>query len=407
MQRWVKFVKHFRAFGWEPVIFTPENPSVGEQDSSLATEIPDDVEIIRFPVFEVQRLFGKAENSNRLPSEKSLFSSLKSKFGNFIRGNFFIPDARVTWVKPSVKFLTQYIKNHQIDAIVSSGPPHSMHLIALQLKKTFNIPWLSDFRDPWMEILAFHGFSTSAFAVNRHRHLFHEVIQKSDSIVVAHPTIRHQFQSLTQVPVTDITNGYDQEDFNAPIPAEASRQSNQKLRFVFVGILYDILNSDVIWKSLGKIVRTNKDFRDRLELMFVGKVHEAAMKCLHDEGLLPYCVFTGYVSHRLAVGYERTADALLLLTPAKIEYRYVIPGKLFEYMATGKPVICFANEENDAAQIIKRAKVGIVLHPEDEAAITSAFLDIQQVHSDKQEVEKYERKYLTARMVGELNRISG
>ncbi|MBK7149816.1 MAG: glycosyltransferase family 4 protein [Bacteroidetes bacterium] len=405
VQRWVKFVKHLRSFGWEPVIYTPEEPFVQELDKSFLKEIPEGVEILRQPVFEIQKYFGGVVASSANAANKpGYFSAIKKAVGNFIRGNFFIPDARVTWIKPSVKFLSGYLAKQPVDVIVSSGPPHSMHLIAQQLKSKFNIPWLADFRDPWIEILDFHGFKTSSLAKAKHQKLFHGVLADADAVVVAHNTVRDNFQKLTKTRVTAITNGYDEDDFKADVELNLS---DAKFKIVFVGILYDVLNSSCLWKALRELVNENKDFGEKLQLIFVGKIHEAAMSDIRENGLLAYSVFTGYVDHAEAIAYERAADLLLLLTPADSYLKYVIPGKLFEYMASGKPILCTAQPDNDSAKILLASKAGIVVHPNDFQAIKQALKSSTDMYPNRPEVEKYERKKLTEQLVQELNRISG
>lgn len=404
VQRWVKFVKHLRSFGWEPIIYTPENPFVQETDESFLREIPENIEVLRLPVFEIQKYFGGTAPSAISSGKPGFFSGLKKTVGNFVRGNFFIPDARVTWVKPSVRFLSEYLAKNKVDVIVSSGPPHSMHLIAQQLKAKFGIPWLADFRDPWMEILDFHGFKTSWLSRKKHQSLFTEVLADADSVVVAHNTVRNNFQKLTDTKVTAITNGYDEVDFKVSAPLNLS---NTKFKIVFVGILYDILNSSALWKAMKDLIEEDQGFKEKLQLIFVGKVHNAAMRDIHDNSLLPYATFTGYVNHTEAIAYERAADLLLLLTPSNPELKYVIPGKLFEYMATAKPILCTAQPDNDSAQILREANAGVVVHPDDILAIKHALKSGVAFAPNMATVQKYERKQLTASLAQEMDRISG
>ncbi len=404
VQRWVKFVKHLRSFGWEPIIYTPENPFVQETDESFLREIPENIEVLRLPVFEIQKYFGGTAPSAISSGKPGFFSDLKKTVGNFVRGNFFIPDARVTWVKPSVRFLSEYLAKNKVDVIVSSGPPHSMHLIAQQLKAKFGIPWLADFRDPWMEILDFHGFKTSWLSRKKHQSLFTEVLADADSVVVAHNTVRNNFQKLTDTKVTAITNGYDEVDFKVSAPLNLP---NTKFKIVFVGILYDILNSSALWKAMKDLIEEDQGFKEKLQLIFVGKVHNAAMRDIHDNSLLPYAIFTGYVNHTEAIAYERAADLLLLLTPSNPELKYVIPGKLFEYMATAKPILCTAQPDNDSAQILREANAGVVVHPDDILAIKHALKSGVAFAPNMATVQKYERKQLTASLAQEMDRISG
>ena len=409
MQRWVKFVKHLRNFGWEPVIYTPESPFVTEHDKTLLKEIPVGVEVLKLPVLEITKFFGAPTASNQSGVSPTLYSKFKKLLGSFVRGNFFIPDPRVLWVSPSVKFLSEYLSKYKIDAIVSTGPPNSMHLIALGIKEKFNIPWLADFRDPWMEVLKFHDFNISALAMKRHEQLFERVLKNADSIVTAHPSVKEKFSKQTTAPVTAITNGYDEEDLQQTAPANTNAS---KFNIVFVGILYDALNSTTFWEAIAELNKENTLFSDKLHLIFTGKVKEAAMRDLESFGLLRQSEFTGYVNHNIAISYEKAADILLLFTPDGEEFKYIIPGKLFEYLGVQKPVLCVAPEENDSAQIVLATKGGEVVSPTDKTAIKSTLLRMfgafqkGELKVSSSAFEQYERKNLTARLVEVLAAIS-
>lgn len=410
VQRWVKFAKHLRSFGWEPVIFTPDKPFVTERDESLLKDIPSDIEVIRHPVFEISKYFGGAPTAptSSAQAKPSLFSKFKKAVGNYVRGNYFIPDPRILWLNPSVKFLTKYLKQNPVDAIVSSGPPHSLHLIAKQLKEKTDTPWLADFRDPWLEILNFHGFSTSPSVIAKHTALFKSVISTANATIVAHPSVQQSFAKQTKQPVHLITNGYDIADIQAATPAQVD---SSKFNMVFVGIFYGILNSTAFWQAVKELLDENEAFRKQLKLSFVGKAQQEVMNDLQKYQLLPYCEFTGYVNHNIAVGYEKAADVLLLFTPSQPEFRYVIPGKIFEYMAVQKPVLCIAETNNDSAQIIQQANAGSIVGPTDKGAIKAAVLNLYQVYQSgalsqaSSGYEKYERKAQTEVLASILNQL--
>lgn len=410
VQRWVKFAKHLRSFGWEPVIFTPENPFVNERDESLLKDIPADIEVIKHPVLEVSKYFGAAPTApvSGVQAKPSFLANIKKTIGNYVRGNFFIPDPRILWVRPSVNFLLKYLKQKPVDAIVSSGPPHSLHLIAKQLKQKTGTPWVADFRDPWLEILNFHGFSTSPAVLQKHSNLFKSVIDTANATVTAHASVQRNFQLQTKQPVHLITNGYDIADIESAKPAEVD---TTKFNLVFVGIFYGILNSTAFWQAVKELLDENENFRKQFRLTFVGKAQQEVMDDLQKYGLLPYCEFTGYVNHNIAVGYEKAADVLLLFTPSKPEFRYVIPGKLFEYLAVQKPVVCIAEPDNDSAQIIQSANAGPIVSPTDKAAIKSAISNLYQQYQSgnlslsSSGYEKYERKALTEVLAGILNQV--
>ncbi|MEX1382275.1 MAG: glycosyl transferase family 1, partial [Lutibacter sp.] len=183
VQRWLKFVKYFRDFDIEPVVYTVENPKYPILDESLVKDIPKGIEVLKQPIFEPNNLlsfFGKkkTESAGFLNPNPSFFE----KILQYIRANYFIPDARKFWIKPSVNYLKKYISKNNIDAIITTGPPHSMHLIGLKLKKQLGINWIADFRDPWTEIDYFHQLPLSKKAINKHHFLEQEVLLNADKV---------------------------------------------------------------------------------------------------------------------------------------------------------------------------------------------------------------------------------
>lgn len=200
VQRWLKFVKYLRLYGWEPVVYTPSNPELPVTDNSLLNEIPDGLTVLKHPLWEPYQLYkrfsGRSENINTgFLTEKGV-TGWKEKLSVWVRGNFFIPDARKFWIKPSVKFLSGYLEKNQIHAIVSSGPPHSMHLIALSLKKKFNLPWLADFRDPWTGIDYYNDLMLTGYADRKHHKMEQEVLQKADAIVSVGYDMSRNFEKV-------------------------------------------------------------------------------------------------------------------------------------------------------------------------------------------------------------------
>ena len=190
VQRWLKFVKYLRGFGWEPIVYTPENPEAPATDESLLKDIPDNLTVLRTRIWEPYSLYknfigqkkGETINAGFLSEKKK--PGIAEKISVWIRGNWFIPDARKFWIKPSIIFLSQYLKNNPVHAVVSTGPPHSMHLIALGLKKQLHLPWLADFRDPWTNIDFYDKLMLTKFSNEKHKRMELEVLKNADKVVV-------------------------------------------------------------------------------------------------------------------------------------------------------------------------------------------------------------------------------
>ena len=205
VQRWVKFSKYLPSEGWQPVIYTPENPEMQSEDSSLGADVPPEAEIIRRPITEIyslyRRLTGKSASRSQVNMVNGGKKSLAGRLMMWVRGKFFVPDPRVSWVRPSVKFLKKYLREHPVDVIVSTGPPHSMHLIAQKVSLATGIPWISDFRDPWTKIFYFKHLHLSPRTVRKHQHLQTSVLDNSKAVIADWPLVQEEFREMTSTPV--------------------------------------------------------------------------------------------------------------------------------------------------------------------------------------------------------------
>lgn len=355
VQRWLKFVKYFAKFGIEPIVYVPENPTYPITDASLSAEIPKDVTVLKQPIQEPYKLasvFSKKKtktiSSGIITKEKQ---SIAEKIMLWVRGNFFIPDARKAWVKPSVDFLSTYIQNNAVDAIITTGPPHSMHLIGMQLQATLGVKWLADFRDPWTNIGYHKQLKLMPFAKKKHEQLEIDVLQKADAITVTSFTTKDEFASKTKTPINVITNGYDVEQALRP-------KLSSTFTVAHIGSLLSGRNPIALWKALSSFLQQQPAAQKDFELVLAGRVSQDVMSSIEANGLLPYVKLLGYISHDEAVALQRSAQVLLLLEIDAEETKGIIPGKLFEYMAAERPILAVGPDDWDAAKIIKKTNTG-------------------------------------------------
>ena len=213
MQRWVKFAKYLREEGWQPVIYTPENPEQLAVDESLLDEIPAETEVIKTRILEPYELYksflrksGHSREAVEVNPVNAQNKSFLQKSAMWIRGNMFRPDPRCLWIGPSVRFLKKYLSEHPVDLIVSTGPPQSMHIIGMKLAHQTGLPWIADFRDPWTKIFYLKHLSMTKATERWHKIMEKKVLDKADAVVAVSPLVQQEFQSMTQTPVELITN---------------------------------------------------------------------------------------------------------------------------------------------------------------------------------------------------------
>lgn len=409
VQRWLKFAKYLPDFGWEPVIFTPENPDFDLQDQLMEKEISPLLEVIKFPIWEpyqVLRLLKREKiNDPAVIMEKQRKNWL-DKAAIWIRANAIIPDPRVYWVKPSVKFLGELMDTNEFQAIITTGPPHSMHLIGRALKRRYDIPWLADFRDPWSMWEFLDTMPMMEWVRRRHQKLEASVFKEADALVTISPTFQQEMENLSNRNIHLITNGFDPSDL--PADFSPSAVASDTLEIVYTGVIDAIRNPMPFLRAMKEVFGTTED---TIRLTFVGRVSQQVKASVdEDTWLSSHVKFAGYVSHGNVFEYYKKAQLLLLILTNTKNAKGNIPGKVFEYMATGRQIIALGDPEGDTSKIIQRAGAGKVFRHEDRAGMTS-FLE-NYIRSASQEGKPtsntlYERRVLTGKLADLLNKISG
>ena len=355
VQRWLKMAKYLPQHGWQPVVYTPENPEIITPDEALAKEVPNEAEIIKRPITEpyafYKRLTGrKADEKVHLGFlNEGKKKSRREDLAVWLRGNVFIPDARVWWVDPSVKFLTTYLQAHPVDAIVSTGPPHSMHLIALGLKKRLPaLRWIADWRDPWTNIDFYHQLKLTAWADRKHHRQEREVVTRADVNVAVGWTMAEELKALGSRRTEVITNGYDPDD--VPEPPEPV---DEKYSLVHVGNLTATRDIPQLWPVLAELCRTSTEFARRFELRFVGPVDHVALASIDRAGLSDRVTRLGSVDHARAMREMQRARVLLLSVNDTANAKGVLTSKVFEYLAVGRPILAFGPQDGDVARVLE------------------------------------------------------
>lgn len=385
VQRWVKFSKYLPSEGWQPVIYTPSNPEYTSVDRTLEAEIPSEAEIIRRPISEpygiYRRLMGKDSSTDMktltagasggsvtpISSGKKTF---KQRLSLWIRGNLFVPDPRVWWVRPSVAFLKKYLKEHPVDVIVTTGPPHSMHLIGEKLSKATGLSWIPDFRDPWTKMYYLKYLPLTSPVRKRLLKMEQSVLDNASTVLAVTPLVQDDFRRRTSTPVAMITNGYDEDDFVGPV------ESDGLFNIVHTGLFAEDGNPLTLWKVLGKKVAENPEFKEKMRLRLVGKVDGAVMEAIEAEGLKDNVVNLGYKAHEVAVREQRAASLLILPLRNDPDYRPILPGKLFEYLAARRPILGIGQEDGAMARVFEEiALQGRVVCDWNNEALTSTFID--------------------------------
>jgi len=410
VQRWVKFAKYLRQYGWEPIICTPQNPEYPSIDHSFEKDIPADITVLKTPIWEpynvYRNLTGKknqAINAGFISENKK--QGWKDKLSIWIRGNFLIPDPRRFWIKPSVRFLNDYLKENPVDAVITTGPPHSMHLIGMGLKKTFpSLPWVADFRDPWTNIDFYKDLNLTWLADKIHHKLERDVLQKADMVLVVSRGMEEEFAPMKPKKLQVITNGYDESDVQIGTLA-----LDAKFSISHIGTLNAARNPRTVWKVLSEICAENVAFKNDLQIQLVGKVDFSVLEDIQSYGLQEQLLKIDYLSHSEAIAKQNSSQVLMLLINQSGNAKGILTGKFFEYLAAKRPILAVGPTDGDAAVVLNETGAGVIVDFADEQETKKAILNYYNRYKkdtlsiQSESVERFSRRSLTGELAGLLD----
>ncbi len=436
VQRWLKMSKYLPQYGWQPVIYTPSNPEAGMTDESLLKDICPEAEIIKRPIMEPYAIFNALTGSRGAKkSGQKDGSGKQSDSGNsggntgksrtasgavnpinavghksplmrlslWLRANVFVPDPRCLWIRPSVRFLKKYLREHPVDAIVSTGPPHSMHLIARNLHRSTGIPWTADFRDPWTRIFYFKHLPLTRRSRKKYAAMELSVLHEADRVVAVTDNMVRDF--LEELGAHEnscgkfhvIENGYDEEDFAGITAAELPEGFN----LVHTGLFSAEGNPRKLWKVLSELCRENPDFDRNLHLTFAGKTDPEILAAIREAGLETHLTDLGYVPHHEANSLQKAADLLLLPLREEPEAAGILTGKYFEYLAAGRPIAAFGPHGSVLEHSLAATRTGKIFDWDEEAPlkawITAQFTRTSTFDPDTAAISAYTRRCLAGR----------
>ncbi len=416
VQRWLKMSKYLPQYGWQPVIYTPENPEAGMTDESLLRDIAPEVEVIKRPILEPYAVFNaltgnKGKNSGKASAGSGAVNPINAvghksplmRLSLWLRANVFVPDPRFLWIRPSVRFLKQYLREHPVDAIVSTGPPHSMHLIARALHRSTGIPWTADFRDPWTRIFYFKHLPLTRRSRKKYAAMELSVLREADHVVAVTDNMVRDFLEELGPGQQDkgkfhvIENGYDEADFTGITAAELPAGFN----LVHTGLFSAEGNPRRLWKVLAELSRDLPGFGRDLHLTFAGKTDPEILAAVREAGLGDRLTDRGYIPHHEANSLQKAADLLLLPLREEPEAAGILTGKYFEYLAAGRPIAAFGPHGSVLEHSLAETRTGEIFDWDEEAPlkawITAQFTRTSTFDPDTAAISAYTRRCLAGR----------
>ena len=415
VQRWLKMSKYLPEYGWQPVIYTTENAEYPIIDHTLEKDVSPEAEVIRRPIVEPYNFYKKFLGINKQEKVKVGFASeskksgWKEKLSVWIRGNCFIPDARCWWVNPSVRYLKNYLKEHPVDAIISTGPPHSMHLIAMKLKKATGLTWIADFRDPWTEIDFYDELHLTRWADRKQHQLEHQVLVQADKVVTVGWDWARGLGRLGNRNVRVIQNGYDWDCD----PNEERAPLSDEFTLTHLGVVAPSRNAPVLWQALKELKNEVDGFGKALKIKFVGQVDQSVIENLTSCGLMENTELITQVPHDEVKRLQEASQVLLLLVNNTPNAKGILTGKLYEYLASRRPILSIGPENGDAARLIQETHAGVTVGFEDKDKMKEVINKLYQSYLEEglpnnpnDGLERYSRRTLAGKYATLLDKNS-
>lgn len=406
--RCLKIAKYLRDFGWEPIIFTAQDAHYPSIDHSNDKDIPENLTVLRQKIWEPYHFYKlltrqpPETNVNNVFYVKDKDLGWTHRLSVWIRSNFFIPDARALWIRPSVRFLLNYLKDNPVDAIFSDGPPHSNTRIATLVKQKTGIPWLADFQDPWTQIDYYQLLNLTRWGDRRHHRMEQEAFQAADKITIVSPTWKTDLEQLGAKNVSVIPWGFDPEDYET-----VNSRVGERFTLTHLGIMGYDRNPTTLFQVLQELCEELDGFRQKLELQLVGQVDFSVKEAYEKAGLAANVKLVGSVPRQEALEMMMSSPILLLLLNQQPNAKGRIPGKLFEYLASRRPILCLGPTDSDVAKIITETQSGQTCAYEDAEATKQVVRNLYQQFLDEklqQPVDSHIEQYSIRTLTGKVAR---
>jgi hypothetical protein len=412
----LKIAKHLRQFGWEPVVYIPEGADYSAIDQNNYVDVPKDITIIKGAIIEPFALFKwitglkKDANLNNVLSAHDKKMGLMYKFSVWVRSNFFIPDARAMWIKPSVTFLTKYVKENPVHAIFTDGPPHTNTRIATLLKQKTGIPWLSDYQDPWSQVDYFQELILTKWGLKKHLRQEQEAFKAADKITIVSPTWKKDLESIGAKNVNVVYWGYDPQDYQN---IQINKSITPKFSMVHAGVMGFDRNPEKLFQAIYELSEVDKNFKTDFQLLLYGQVDQSVRKAISKHKINTQVIYSGNVIRKEAIKGIFSAQILLLLLNQQPNAMGRVPGKLFEYLASRRPILNLGPNQSDVAKLLSKAKAGMSIEYTDKTSIKKYLSSQYQLFKSGQiqeplnsNIEEYTHANLTKKIATYLDLIS-
>ena len=370
VQRVVRFVRYFRQFGWEPIVLTVKNGDYPAIDETLHKQLPENLRIEKTDILEpyaIYRKFTGKSAEEKIPtfvlSGKSS-DSKKDRLAKWVRGNIFIPDARIGWIPNAVRAGSKLIREENIDLIFATSPPHTVQLIAKKLAKRHKIPWVADLRDPWTEAFWAEEMKKSRLADAIDRKLERSVLQQANLITTVSEGLGKIFLQKGALACEVIHNGFE------PKPPQPLK--SDKFMLLFFGHLNKSQNPETLFRSLCTLPDA---IRENLKIVFVGRIFEGFAGLFEKFGQQLAIERRNYMPLDEVLAFARSASILLHPMISATYIEGVIGAKMFDYLSLQKPILTLGEKNGIVREVLQETESGEIVEYADLQGIADFVLE--------------------------------
>lgn len=407
VQRWLYFAKYLPEFGIEPTVITVDakKGSYAVIDESLAEEVKH-IRTFRTNTRELIKWYSLLKSGNKqkqIPQGNvgGKKPGLIDRFASYVRGNYFIPDARVGWNKYAYDQAAELLKKESFDLIITTGPPHSTHLVGLKLKQRFGIHWLADFRDPWSEVFYNELFKRNSRSERKDRDLEQQVLETADTILTVGPSMQELLRK--KIPGQEQKVHFIYSGFDPGKLLRAQSVKSEVFTIAYVGTIGTAYPYETIVKML-ELLGGNAECVPA-QVILAGKIDPIVFEALKSvETNKIKIINKGQLQHEEALSLMKSADVLLLCLPFNSLSSIFVSGKLLEYIGSGTPIAGVIDAKSDAAVLINEHEAGQIFHFEQAAELSeyiSGLMTEGVIFSNQRSIKEFER-HETSRKVAEL-----
>jgi len=381
VQRWLDFANRFATDKFEVHILTvsPETATFTSIDQSLVKEINSSIKVHHADASDYFWLYKKFLGKGKVPGNALADEdnpNVLKKIARFLRGNFFLPDPRRGWNANAKKEALSIIKQDKIDIIITAGPPQSTHLIGLDIKRQFpNLFWIADFHDYWTDVFFLDKFYRTRLArwVDRK---YEKSVLISANHVLTHTDYGQKLYydkvkgERTPKFISVVRMGYDEQKFRNFEKTEPSTS----FKITYTGTLADYYDPECVLDALNDIVglKNGLDF----ELHLVGIISPKIKAYIEKTNLKKKTFFHGYIPHKESIRILFSSNLLLLFNPNVKNDIGIVPGKIFEYMATGIPILSISSHGSENEKLLEKHKAGVNFERSELKELTKYFIEL-------------------------------